>query len=701
MQTRADAAILFALVDAQCDALLACDLRIAAASIRLSAAALSRVASAAHASASIVDVMSEPWPQSRVVAAAVDAVVRADEAALLRCDAQLVDAVLQYCAVCVTATPSVLDAHGGWRGVLAFAVNCFHIESLFVERAVCRLLARLAAVHVFPEPIWLLIVGDTHVCLQVLLEALHVADTVSPERRAALLALVTNRLLPNAFLSLSHADRLVQVAVLDCVALAAACAPPLVDVAALSARVAAFVASGDAHSAVLAFRVVTAINVRAADAAAVERVVALFESVLASAAPALDGLLRGDSALLPWHMALTAALKTAHALATRYGRGDSERLWTLLPAAVAFRRDAIGDASGGVSLAALTLLAALGKLPGRWSETPAAEASLVAALRVVAGGGVQRHATLALTLDAALDALQQQPAFVASDSAVLSQLTAELRALFASELWERRDTAVDAAVRLAVASRSAAAPLVPLVVSAVSDEQPYVRAVSLKGFVCMFGGAHVPPPEAVLRGVAAIGDSEAVVRRAACQWLEVLLTHGDAATQRAAVERLAQVRDAFDRLMFDADWEVKRALIGVLRVAVREHGAAFLGADCVARLMALLEDSARLVRLDAAAALLAVRAQCGGDANAALAALDLEALVAVNSEYEPWNTDFDGIEVSEQRRRQAERAADYEGFHSHHHGGGGEEGTRADDDGDAEIEGEDDDGDDDVPLDCE
>jgi hypothetical protein len=103
------------------------------------------------------------------------------------------------------------------------------------------------------------------------------------------------------------------------------------------------------------------------------------------------------------------------------------------------------------------------------------------------------------------------------------------------------------------------------------------------------------------------------------------------------------------------------------------------------------------VRLDAATALLKVRHMLAVGEDAAL---DLEGLVTANSECEAWNTDFDGIEVSEQR--QQHHKVDFTGYHSHHHG------EAASDEGDDEIDGNDDDDDsddegenDDVPLDCE
>ncbi len=688
--SRHDAAHLFALLDAACPPsapLLTCDVRIAAATLRLAGTALCALRHDAAPS-------DREWPRSRAVLEAIASVSSADEAVLVAHEPLLVDATLQFFANVAVLPPAAIDACGGWRCVLAFAVNCFHVESLFVERSVCRVLAHLASLYEFPEPIMHLVISDEHVCLQVLLEALQIAPELDGDRRKALLALISNRLLPNALLSVRNADRLVQAAVLDCVTAAASQVPSLVDVGALCARVVQFVASDGAESTTLAFRVAAALHVHAGDGAAVDRVLVLFDDVLATAADWLARFLRHDPSAAAWRVPLTAALKTAEALLTRYGCGDSDLLWSLIPACIEFRSDAVGDASGSIALSAVNLLLALGRCPGRW-QAPLAEASLVAALRVTAIG-TARQAMLATALDAALDALAQRPSFAAPGSAVLVHFVAALHALFASELWERRDTAVAAVVRLAALSRSAAAPLLDHVVRAVTDEQPYVRAAALSGLAASFADA-VPSREAVQSGVAAIGDTEAVVRRAACEWIGALLAHADADTRAAAVVRLGEVREAFDRLMFDADWEVKRQLVSVLLTALRVHGATFLQADCVARLKTLLEDSARLVRLDAATALLKVRHMLAVGEDAAL---DLEGLVTANSECEAWNTDFDGIEVSEQR--QQHHKVDFTGYHSHHHG------EAASDEGDDEIDGNDDDDDsddegenDDVPLDCE
>lgn len=616
------------------------------------------------------------------VRAALDAIVVANVAALQSIDANLLDATLQLLAVAASfdaLDAVVVDA----RLALALAANCFSIDSLFVERAVCRLLAHLAshthlAVHVRP-----IVLGDTHVCLQVLLEALRVAPTAPEARRARSLALIANDLLPNALVAISHAERLVQVAALDCVALAAECSPPIVDVAAVCAKIAAFVASGDARSAVFAFRLIAALQVPIDDGDNVCRLLTLFDNALECSAAGFERFFSADVSAVEWRVPLLAALKTALHLTARHGRFASERMWTwLLPQCIALRSEIAGDASGGIVLAALTLLAAFGRCANSGWHLPSAEVGLVAALEAARASEDMRQASLMQLLDAAVHSMTVKPTFAALDHRVAVHCVAVVHALFASTLWERRDTAVDAAVRLVQLNRAFAAQLVPPVVAGLSDEQPYVRASALAGLALLYRDGHTPPSEALLRGIGALGDTEAVVRRAACTWLDVLLTHDDAAIRDATLARTRQTRAAFDRLLVDADWEVKRQLIVVLCSLLRlQSGDTVREFGCVPQLLALVEDSARLVRLDAAMALVTVKNDpaVAGGYEASLLALDLDALITVNSELEPWNTDFDGIEVSEQRPHAS-------GGHRHLHN---------------DSDTTDDDDDDDVPLDCE
>jgi hypothetical protein len=195
-----------------------------------------------------------------------------------------------------------------------------------------------------------------------LLEALRVAPTAPEARRARSLALIANDLLPNALVAISHAERLVQVAALDCVALAAECSPPIVDVAAVCAKIAAFVASGDARSAVFAFRLIAALQVPIDDGDNVCRLLTLFDNALECSAAGFERFFSADVSAVEWRVPLLAALKTALHLTARHGRFASERMWTwLLPQCIALRSEIAGDASGGIVLAALTLLAAFGR----------------------------------------------------------------------------------------------------------------------------------------------------------------------------------------------------------------------------------------------------------------------------------------------------------------------------------------------------
>jgi hypothetical protein len=663
-----DAIRLFSLLDSSCNTvpLLSIDVRIASAVIRLIAE------TAIHLNCFLDTVPA-------TVRVAVDTLLDTPVADLLAADASLVDSTLQLLAV-AASFDSLGELVPDSRHALAFAANCFQIDSLFVERAVCRLLAHLASFAHLAAHVRVLVLGDTHVALQVLLESLSLAPRLPEPRRSISLALIANDLLPNALVSLSHAERLVQVAALDCVTLATEHSPPIVDIGAVCAKVAAFVANGDARSSMLAFRLVAALHAPTGDAASVDRLLALFDDALERSSSGFDRFLNANADAVEWRVTLLAALRTAQQLVARYGRGDSARLWSLLPRCIALKNEIAGDASGGIALAALTLLTALGRCESsRWQLAPQAEASIVAALQLVTSSTDMRQASLMLLLQAAVDAMTMKPALAAVGNAVSMLFVAAVRSLCASDLWERRDSAVDAAVKLVQLNRAFAEQLSPLVVAALSDEQPYVRASALAGLAALYRHDAVPPSEALLRGIGALGDTEAVVRRAACVWLDVLLAHDDASVRDAAIARVRQTRAAFDRLVVDADWEVKRQLIVVLSSILRLHKNAIAREfGCIQQLLALVEDSARLVRLDAAIALASVQQQ---DGHQHLTSLDFAALVEINSKLEPWNTDFDGIEVTE-------RSHNGNTHDRHHHGGD------SDDDNDVQH-------DDDVPLDCE
>jgi hypothetical protein len=415
-----DAIQLFSLLDSSCSnvPLLSIDVRIASAVIRLIAE------TAIHLNCFLDTVPA-------TVRVAVDALVDAPVADLLAADASLVDSTLQLLAV--AASFDALDRLvPDSRHALAFAANCFQIDSLFVERAVCRLLAQLASIAHLAAHVRALVLGDTHVALQVLLESLSLAPRLPEPRRSISLALITNDLLPNALFSLSHAERLVQVAALDCVTLATEHSPPIVDVGAVCAKVAAFVANGDARSSMLAFRLVAALHAPTGDAVSVDRLLALFDDALERSSSGFDRFLSADADAVEWRVTLLAALRTAQQLVARYGRSDSRHLWSLLPRCIALKNEIAGDASGGIALAALALLTALGRCESsRWWQQ--AEASIVAALQLVTSSTDMRQASLMLLLQAAVDAMTMKPALAAVGNTVSLLFVAAVRSLFASD----------------------------------------------------------------------------------------------------------------------------------------------------------------------------------------------------------------------------------------------------------------------------
>jgi hypothetical protein len=112
------------------------------------------------------------------------------------------------------------------------------------------------------------------------------------------------------------------------------------------------------------------------------------------------------------------------------------------------------------------------------------------------------------------------------------------------------------------------------------------------------------------------------------------------------------VSRSFQRLADDGDWEVKRRFIALCHAAL-QHGDTLASVDPAALLITLLDDSARLVRRDAARALIDVaRTYTDTSINRAeaqqflarVAHLSLDARVAADVVESAWDTDFDGLD---------------------------------------------------------
>jgi len=252
-----------------------------------------------------------------------------------------------------------------------------------------------------------------------------------------------------------------------------------------------------------------------------------------------------------------------------------------------------------------------------------------------------------------------------SSSEVKARWAARLRKYLVSTQWELRDSSLE--VITGILERIGETDLEFLneeglfseAVTKNQDPEPFVRATFLRMLRLLHSAqqqervlfSRVMTQEAVWSLVQErLQDSEAIVRRAAVEVLEVLLMAGQESPE--AVEMTFS--ESFTRhLLDDPDWEVRVRVVRCLALLASHHPAAFHQAKAGFLLFQLLDESEHQVVLSALDALEVIKAgreipeKQISDFRARLESTDLRKLRAAHmlatEEELPQRADFDDI----------------------------------------------------------
>ena len=400
----------------------------------------------------------------------------------------------------------------------------------------------------------------------------------------------------------------------------------------------------------------------ASDLSSAESVASHFDRAMRATAVPFDDVLALRTAAQArgaWRRALLAALACAKTICEHESL-DISRMLPLIDASLRYEDAGGGHASTAVPHQAALLLQSLGKR-GDWAEAEHVDA-LRGALNVLqqcgpARNGRLRHASALAMVDMLADALERNKE-LRTDTVLLAAAVDTAQTLLAQkESWERRQSGVR--LLLVVAPYVDAQLVDDALLAAVDDDERFIRASAMRAL------ATVGCVSGIERAGAALGHSEALVRRAA---VDALCEYVSGALELVCAT-LRKHSDAFDHLMFDGDWEVKRALIALIERALLAHSLSALPGNCLLRLQAsallricaccefahaltafaqtLLDDSARLVRIDAAQALLKLLERYKSVPDAAQQCSEIRELALperLQHDIEPrtWNTDFEG-----------------------------------------------------------